>query len=224
MTGSGSKEQRKGIARRRWLFGGLFGLMGLAGGYTSSRLMFRPVQSRPEIPGFLWPDPKRLAAFDLDGTDGEKMDVSRLGGRWTFLFFGYTFCPDVCPTTLMVMADAMKLIRESRTDDDVQMIFVSVDPGRDTLGRIKSYVEYFDTTFIGATASLDRLSGLTRQLGILDYWGKPDENGNYVVDHSASIVLIDPQVRRVGVFSTPHVSEDIAAWFQAMRSFLDGQS
>ena len=71
------------------------------------------MRDAPEIQGLLWPDPKRLGVFELDSTDGEAVDLARLEGRWTFLFFGFTFCPDVCPTTLTTMAAAMKQMREA---------------------------------------------------------------------------------------------------------------
>ena len=218
------RSSHSGLSRRVWLLGALATLAGLLASYVTSRWGSRIEHDAPEIQGLLWPNPKRVGAFALDSTDGKGVDLPRLTGRWTFFFFGFTFCPDVCPTTLTTMAAAMRQIRGVGTANDVQTIFVSVDPARDTLKRMKSYVEFFDSTFIGATAPLGRLDVLTRQLGIPHFRGEPDQDGNYTVDHSASILLVDPETRLVGVFGTPHVAADIAQRFQAMRDFIESRS
>ena len=224
MNTDASCSPRSGIPRRVWLLGAVAGLGGLSAGLVVSRLTSPPGASQavdPGIPGLLWPPPKPLSAFALDATDGQAFDLSRLKGRWSFLFFGFTFCPDVCPTTLTTMATATKQIRDALPAEDVQVVFVSIDPARDTLARTKSYVEFFDPRFVGARASVEQLEGLTGQLGVLHFRGEPDEQGHYEVDHSASIQLVDPQARRVGVFSTPHVPEDIASRYLAMKAFLE---
>lgn len=224
MSTDASPSPGSGIPRRLWLLGAIAGLGGLSAGVVVSRLTSSPGASQavdPGIPGLLWPAPKPLTAFALEATDGEAFDLSRLEGRWTFLFFGFTFCPDVCPTTLTTMAAAMKQIRNAVPAEDVQVVLVSVDPARDTLARMKSYVEFFDPRFVGARAPVEQLEGLTGQLGILHFRGEPDDKGQYEVDHSASIQLVDPQARRVGVFSTPHVPDDIASRYLAMKTFLE---
>ena len=141
--------------RRRALILGLpLGIGALAAGYVVSRAVYQPPDTKPD--GLLWPNPKRLSGFSLSATDGKNLDVERLRGRWSFLFFGYTFCPDVCPTTLVTMKTALNRLRDTESAGDVQVVFVSVDPARDTLDRMKQYVEYFDASFIGATGPLDR--------------------------------------------------------------------
>jgi len=100
-------------------------------------------------------------------------------------------------------------------------VFVSVDPARDTIDRMSKYVSYFDDTFIGATAPLEALDELTSQIGILHIREAPDDNGNYHVDHSAAIALIDPELRYVGIFQTPHSAEKITAEFMSIRKYLE---
>ncbi len=221
MSAGASRTPGSGVSWRLWLLGAIVGLGGLSAGYVVSRLASAPAPYTPETPGLLWPNPKRLGPFELEATDGGTVDLTRLQGRWSFLFFGFTFCPDVCPATLMTMATVMKQIQASDPANDVQTLFVSVDPQRDTTERMRSYVEFFDPRFVGARAPLERLEALTRQLGILHFRGEPDESGNYEVDHSASILLVDPQARLVGIFGTPHVPETIASQYHAIRTFVE---
>jgi protein SCO1/2 len=177
----------------------------------------------PQIMGFLWPDPKPLTPFELTSTENKNFSLESLKGRWTLLFFGYTFCPDVCPTALTTLTSVLQRLRLEKADDDVQIVFVSVDPARDTIEQIQKYVGYFDQSFIGATAPLEQLETLTRQLGVLHERYAPDEFGNYVVDHTASVMLIDPSARLVGIFSAPLAADDLALRFRSMRGFLEKQ-
>lgn len=196
-------------------------LGGLAAGYAVSRAMHGGAPASADIPGLLWPEPKALTPFALQATDGKTFDLTRLEGHWTFLFFGYTYCPDVCPTALSTMAQTVKRIADG---DRVQVVFVSVDPARDTVERMRDYVEFFDPTFVGATGPLDELEPLTRQLGVLHIRGQADEQGNYDVDHSASLLLVGPKGRLIGIFQAPQTAEEIAGRFNAMRAFIEENS
>jgi len=191
-----------------------------AAAFVSSRFdAARP----PEVPGFLWPDPKVLQGFALTDHRGEPFGLDRLIGRWSFLFFGYTHCPDVCPTTLSMLA---KVAGERGADGvaggRAQVVFVSVDPARDTPARLGEYVAYFDRDFLGVTGAEDALGSLTRQLGIFVSRDAPDGDGNYLVGHSAAVLLIDPEGRLVGVFQAPHDPAGIADSFRRIRRFLEG--
>ena len=194
-----------------------------AAGFMVSQVFFESKQSEPEILGFLWPAPKPLTPFELVSTKDETFNINSLKGHWTFMFFGYTSCPDVCPTALTKLTGVTKHLRSKDAAEDVQVIFVSVDPARDTIERMQQYVGYFDKSFIGATAPIEQLDVLTRQLGVLHERTTPDDSGSYLVDHTASVMLIDPSARLVGVFSTPLEVESITSRFQSMREFLDKQ-
>jgi protein SCO1/2 len=106
----------------------------------------------------------------------------------------------------------------------VQVVFVSVDPARDTPEHLAQYVRYFDASFLAATAAPARLEALTRKLGVVAVAGEPDAAGSYEVDHTASILLLDPRARLVGIFGAPHVAEDITARFRAMRAHVEASS
>lgn len=189
------------------------------GAYFAQRASESP--PGPDIQGFLWPDPPVIGAFSLDDARGGTLDESALGGHWTLLFFGFTHCPDVCPTTLATM----KSVRAALADlPDFaargQVLFVSVDPARDTPEALRTYVEYFDPEFRAATAPPERLNVLTRQLGILYARIETGDPDGYTLDHTASLLLVSPERRLVGVFAPPHGAPDIAARVRGIVSFL----
>ncbi|RMD70853.1 MAG: SCO family protein [Gammaproteobacteria bacterium] len=178
--------------------------LGVAGGY-----LWTHRAPAPHHPALL-PEPRPLPAFSLVDQDGRPFDNRRLMGKWSLLFFGYTHCPDVCPTTLSTLKEVKgRLEGHPEVLDKVQFVFISVDPERDTPKVLKDYVSYFDPGFIGATGSENQLKVLTRSLGVL-YVKVPEENGDYLVDHSASVILVDPKGRFAGVLSPPHRADAIA--------------
>ncbi len=170
--------------------------------------------SRPEAPtidGLLWPKSKALTAFALEDHHRQVFTLDRLNRRWTLMFFGYTHCPDVCPVTLSVLNHVVAMMVEANVDArPPQVVFVSVDPERDTLEHLASYVGHFNRDFLGVTGSDEKLSVLTRQLGILYARTEPDADGDYLVDHTAAVFLIDPRGHLVALFQAPHAAERIA--------------
>jgi len=172
----------------------------------------------PHIPGFLWPNPPLVKEFSLTTQHGLEFSRDSLLGQWSFMFFGFTHCPDVCPTTMQ----NLKTTRELLADDEIyakqgQIVFVSVDPDRDTAEIITSYLNYFDKQFVGITGPEDKLSELTKPLGIL--FAKIDSGDSYTMDHSASILLIDPKGRVLGLFSMPHDPKMLSQSFKVITKF-----
>lgn len=175
----------------------------------------------PVIQGLLWPNPKAVQPFALADHRGAPFTLEELKGRWSFLFFGYTHCPDVCPTTLAMLDKVFReLGQEPTSNRDVQFVFVSVDPERDTPELLGKYVGYFNPEFLGVTGAAEALTPLTRALGIYAEREPPDANGNYLVSHGAAVLLIDPAGRLLGVFQAPHDPLDIAERFRQMRRFV----
>ncbi len=211
------------IATRRW-----FALLVVMGAAFVSGFLVYPVLQRggaaPELkaPGILWPSGRPLEAFTLTDQRYQPFTLARLEGKWTFLFFGYTSCPDVCPATLALLKAVRGELAAAGDDvDAVQMALVSVDPARDSRQRLGAYVEHFDETFLGLGGSDAQVSALARQVGAVYFRGEPDENGFYTVDHSTSIVLIDPLGRLVAMLPAPHEPGRIAAQLRAMRAGAD---
>jgi len=109
-------------------------------------------------------------------------------------------------------------------DDQLRVVFISVDPERDTPAKLKDYVNYFNQDFIGASGKPEVLDKLTRSLGAVYHIGEPDADGEYTVDHSASIFLFGPQARLLKVFTTPHEADSITEQLLAIRDFINQQN
>lgn len=166
----------------------------------------------------LLPEPKPLADFTLTDDANRVFDLARLKGKWSFLFFGFTHCPDVCPTTLADLAGAREHIARSAAGDaNVQFVFVSVDPNRDTAGKLGPYVRAFDTSFVGVTGDDAQIAKLAGQLGAFYEVASTPGAQDYSVTHSAAVFLVDPQARQHAVFAPPHDARVISERFKVVR-------
>lgn len=176
-----------------------------AGVWASSRWHAR---AAPELQaGIVLATPRPIAPFAMLDHDGKPFTNTRLQGHWSLLFAGFTHCPDVCPTTLAVL----KQLSERMGSRAPAMIFLSVDPERDTPAVLQPYVHYFSASITGVTGPSDQLERLCESLGVayVKVPGKtPDD---YTMDHSAALVLIDPQGRVAGYFTPPHKADTLAA-------------
>ncbi len=170
-------------------------------------------QQAMETTATVLPDPMTVPAFELVDQRGSAFGPDTLRGQWTYFFFGYTYCPDVCPTTLSVLAQANKLIQREKNLPQPRFVFVSVDPQRDgEPARLAEYMAYFDPKFVGVTGSAEALRSFTKSMGI-HFQHQPSATGddNYLVDHSAAILLFDPQGRLRALTSPPHSAAAISS-------------
>lgn len=172
-------------------------------------------RDRPaEIPtlerGLAFPTARALPAFTLLDQDGAAFGPGKLRGGWTVLFFGFTHCPDVCPATLATLAAARRQLSDLPSADQPQIMLVSVDPGRDTPALLRSYVGFFDPSFTAATGDAAQIDQLTRQLGVAVFRSEPDEQGNYTVDHTSTLFLVNPAGQVTAALSSPHEADVIA--------------
>lgn len=144
--------------------------------------------------------------FTLTGTDGQPFPSSRLNGRPAAMFFGFTHCPDVCPTTLARLA---RLRRElGKGNDALSIVFVSVDPERDTPAEVANYMKLYDTPMIGLTGTPAQVEQVKRQFGV--YSRKVEQpGGGYSVDHTASVILLDRNGQFVATLS-PEEGDQVA--------------
>ena len=173
----------------------------------------------------VFPDPKPLTAFTLTDHQNQVFDLSRLKGKWSFLFFGFTHCPDFCPTTLAVLARAHDNIARSTVGgDDTQFIFISVDPNRDTAGKLSQYVTYFDTTFLGVTGNDAQIGNLAGQLGAAYQVAITPGMEDYPVYHTTAVFLLDPQARYHAMFTPPLDAETISRRFKVLRELQRAKS
>ncbi|MCB1777383.1 MAG: SCO family protein [Candidatus Competibacteraceae bacterium] len=174
----------------------------------------------PAINGIFLEPPRPVKKFTLIDQTGQPFTQERWRGKWTFLYFGYTFCPDVCPLTLLKLNKMQKILAREKLDQNNAYLFISVDPARDTPERLRQYVPYFNTKLQGATGTPEQLAGLAKQFGV--YYKIPDApEKNYTVDHSSTVLLIDPQVRLRAVF-TQDQPEKMATDFQKILEYVAG--
>ena len=161
--------------------------------------------------------PKPVQPFQLIDHHNNPFTLDSLKQKWTLMFFGYTHCPDVCPTTMQVLADVDKRLakNEAELHKDTRVVFVSVDPKRDNTEQLAKYVPYFNRSFLGVTGSADQIEQLTKQLGIMYLQVKQGEG--YLVDHSASILLFGPDAKLHGIFSAPHTTDRLLQDYIKLR-------
>ena len=186
------------------------------------------VKPPEEIEDYLFWQAKDLTDFKLMGANSKVLGLNDLKGKWSFIFFGYTHCPDVCPVTLAVMGQAFKLIEKTpAASQEIQGVFISVDPKRDTPESLKEYASYFNNKFLGVTGETAQLDAFARQMSAL-YTIHPNEPGKpgdtYLVSHNSTIFLVDPQGRLYGRFPPPQAPQEIAEVFIKIRTFYHERS
>jgi protein SCO1/2 len=154
-----------------------------------------------EVITLLGDEARVLPEFELIDHNKEILGKTRLKGKWSLMLFGYTSCPDVCPTTLNTINHIVNAIDNPDVRDAVSVYFVSVDPLRDRPEMLADYMAYFNPDFTGATAEIEKLKILTSALGVSHKIKKKSENDlSYAVSHSGFVVLIDPEARFTGLF------------------------
>ena len=166
-----------------------------------------------EIGGYVLPTAKPLGAIELIDDRGAKFAAQGFSGHWSFLYFGYTYCPDVCPLTLVELAEVKKKLA-TRTPSAVSSVyFVSVDPQRDSPERLHEYVTYFDPDFHGLTGDIGQITALASSIGAVFFVPPGQDEKSYLVSHSSSIALLEPSGGLRAVFTAPHDAEQVAADF-----------
>jgi len=188
-------------------------------GLMASRHVFSPAPSNslPQTQAVrLFQPARELPTFSLRQSDGTPLVPGELKGHWTLVFLGFTHCPDVCPTTLATLAGAQKQWESLPEGQRPRVLFVSVDPERDTPDRIGEYAHAFHRDTMAATADIPALEAFTRSLSLV-FAKVPAPEGapadQYTMDHSATLAVLDPQGRMSGVVQPPLDPKAIAADF-----------
>lgn len=179
------------------LVGGL--IAALLAGIGLSHTM--QAQREPELPGLILNPSREISDFSLLDQEGAVFDKAAAQGQWQLMFFGFTHCPDICPSTLAQM-------RQLRSDLPSELAarigfnFVSIDPQRDSAEVLKEYVAYFDPSFRGITGSSEAIADFADNIGIA--YIKVGDGEDYSMDHATALVLLDPQARIKAYFAAPH--------------------
>jgi protein SCO1 len=149
--------------------------------------------------------PRQAPDFSLAGSDGTELKLSRYRGKVVLLGFGFTSCPNVCPTTLALLAQVRRQL--GRDAGEVQVVYVTVDPERDDAARMRAYLAAFDPTFVGGTGRPERLAAVRKDYGVVAR-KVAGAGGDYSMDHSSFILLIDPQGRLRALMPYGHGPDD----------------
>jgi protein SCO1/2 len=153
--------------------------------------------------------PRALPDWRLRLSDGGEAGPATLQGRWTLVFLGFTHCPDVCPTTLQTLSLAQKQWQALPEAKRPRVLFVTADPERDTPQLTGDYAHYFHPETMAASPTPEQLAAFAKALGLV-YMKVAEPDGSYSIDHSATLVLLDPRARQAGLLSPPLDARKIA--------------
>ena len=160
--------------------------------------------------------PRQLAEFKLIDDTSKIFLPEEFAGKWNILFFGFTYCPDICPLTMKQMSDVKESLGEY--SDNLRVFLVSVDPDRDKPENLRQYLDNFDKNFKGLTGEIDQIYKFSTQVNAPFFPVVNSPERNYTVDHSGSLVLISPEAKYAGFFRAPH---DTAKITKALASLLN---
>lgn len=168
---------------------------------------------------FLLPRPRDIAPFELQDHLGQSFDNARLLDHWTFIFFGFTNCPDICPTSMSEMGQVDTQLRQGGAEQAAgfQGVLVTVDPERDTLERLGQYATAFSPRFLGVWGERGPTAEFAQQVNAV-FAKMPDEDGGYTMDHTGNIIIINPRGHYHGFIKLPHKAETIRLTYQSLAA------
>ncbi|WP_409278975.1 SCO family protein [Pseudomonas defluvii] len=183
----------------------LVALIAIVLGLTINKVITTKGQANPaeliDAGIILLPQSRSVPALEMTDQNGQPVTMDQLKGKWSLLFFGYTFCPDVCPTTLAQLRQVKSELPKEAAER-LQVVLVSVDPNRDTPTQLKQYLGYFDKEFRGVTGSLEATQKLANALSI-PFIPADTSKPNYTVDHSGNLALLGPDGKQRGFIRAP---------------------
>lgn len=199
-----------------WLIALFAALCGVAVGFFWQT---KPMPPQLSEATFLFPQSRPMPSFALLNHRGEAFTNQALQGKWSFLFFGYSHCPDICPTTLHTMNQVIQRLGEDARQ--TQFVLVTVDPERDTVERLAEYVPFFNPQIIGVTGQPEQVRELAQNLGVpFMKVENPDAPADYKMDHSARIFLVNPNGAYHALISPPfQVDQLVSDWRKMAEVF-----
>ena len=221
------RKHQNGLADKH-IFLAIFAVAVLIGAAMWWQTQARPANTKTYASLVVYPRPKIIEPFQLQDPAGRRFTNAELQGRWTAISFGFTTCPDICPTTLT----ELPAVFGSSLDTQVQVYFVSIDPERDTPSILQDYVQHFDPRFRAATADVETLTKFSANLGAVF---EKQSNGtgamDYTMAHSATIYLINPNGQLAAMarpaqqseFNWPQLRRDVPAFLAAQGAMATTQ-
>jgi protein SCO1/2 len=188
-----------------------FALLGLGIGIGLGALFLaiRPLFGPTEWHGMVIQSYQPVTNFTLTSSNGEPVSLIDFRGKVVMLYFGYTFCPDVCPATMIELSDAMEILGDK--SEDVQVVMVTLDPERDTPEVMQKYVTHFNDTFIGLTGTPEELIAVTAPMGIFYERHEGSSAAGYLIDHTATVAVLDKEGKLRLVYPFGVTGADMAA-------------
>ena len=174
-------------------------------------IRWKTTEEMQQIGLYRFDQPREISEFSMVDHLGDEVGLSDFRGEWTLVFFGFTSCPDICPTTLGVLSEAVLDLHKPP-----QVIMVTVDQERDTPERLKNYVPAFNSDFRGFVGSFDETARLAEQFNVAFSKTPGDQPGTYLMAHTSSIILIDPEARYAGFIKAPHRVQQIQRVLQSI--------
>lgn len=205
------QEKSTGGSRRFILLAVAGVVLGLLAGWLTIQFLTGRLNLGPyEYHGIVLPDPLPKDDFTLTADNGDLVRLSDFRGKLVVLYFGYTYCPDVCPTTMSALAQALDELR-SDEKEQIQVLLVSVDPGRDTPELLADYLSHFDPSFIGLVGSEEEIAAAAEAFDVFYQKGPGSVDSGYLVDHTATISVLDEDGELRLLFPFATTSENMAA-------------
>ena len=196
-------------------------IVAFAAGLLLARLLAPGKAEPPQTErATVFPAPRALPVLDLVDQDGRPMKPGFFEGHWTLVFFGFTQCPDVCPTTLATLAQAMRQLDDLAPAQKPRVLLVSVDPERDPPEILAPYVRFFDPAFLGATGSLEATAAAAAAFNV-PYAKVPLPDGGYTLDHGSGVFVVGPTGGTVAYFSAPHDAATIARDYRSIVAWAE---
>jgi protein SCO1/2 len=168
---------------------------------------------------YMFETPRNIGEFALLDHHGQVFDGARFEGKWTLVFFGFTTCPDICPTTMSFLNDFIKQL-EGTEAEDTAVVMISVDPARDSVEQLADYVPFFNPDFIGVTGEFLEIHKVATALNT-PFRKVPGQGENYLIDHSANVVLINPRGDYHGFFKSPLDMAKMKVTYRSARILWD---
>ena len=185
--------------------------------YNTTRVKTVSFEDLQKQGSVMLPKPRALAGINLQTDTGDAFTEASLEGAWNFLFFGFTNCPDICPTTMSIMGQAYnELTEEERAD--FRGVLVSVDPERDDPATLGSYARAFSPSFMGVTGSIKDLATFATQLNAAFQKMPGTGDEPYQIDHTGNIVIVNPRGHYHGFIKMPHTRAKLAETYRALRA------
>lgn len=204
-------QERPTQGNRRFVWLAVAGVaLGLLAGWLTIQLLTGKLTIGPyEYRGIALPDPAPRDDFTLTAGNGDRVRLSDFRGKIVVLYYGYTYCPDVCPTTMSALAQALDELK-SDEKEQIQVLMVSVDPGRDTPEVLADYLSHFDPLFVGLVGTEEEIAAAAEAFDIFYQQGPGSVESGYLVDHTATVSVLDKdgRLRLLFPFATP--AEDMA--------------